>query len=102
MSRSLLVWSGRGGQTGESLDWRQTDHPVCAEQGGFAAFQLTAHPPLLCEEGNASIFKRHHYRLSAVVDRRYSSRYNGGFGNHALLETARSARPVTPSLTSKA
>ncbi len=26
-------------------------HPVCAEQGGFATFYWTAHPPLLGEEG---------------------------------------------------
>src|SRR5437667_9580096 len=36
---------------------RRTDHPVCAEQGGFASVLLTAHPPLLCEEGNATRFQ---------------------------------------------
>src|SRR6266850_3981258 len=33
---ATLERSGRGGQTGETLHWRRTDHPVCAEQGGFA------------------------------------------------------------------
>jgi len=30
-----------------------SDHPVCAEQWTLRDFFLTAHPPLLCKEGNA-------------------------------------------------
>src|SRR3989442_5869684 len=44
ISRSLRCSRGRGGFPMEN---KKENHPVCAEQGGFATSYLTAQPPLL-------------------------------------------------------
>src|SRR5215471_5181265 len=35
--------------------WVVVDHPVCTEQGCFATFFITAHPPLLTRRGISPI-----------------------------------------------
>src|SRR6266571_7003504 len=50
----------RGGQFGETL--RRSDHPVCASL-------RSAHPPLLCEEGNTSSFHSHALcQIAGLID----------------------------------
>jgi len=46
------VMNGQFGEIFRPEHFGRTDHPVCAQQGGFASILLTAHPPLLFKEGN--------------------------------------------------